>query len=100
MILKLAGLGSFDRPMTRIVNPRRHLVRQQFALHVKKFYRQDARIVQLVKDSLRVVLGKLLNAGRDFSSRCEGKAQNPLPMMVLRKRVERSLPRGASDGNQ
>ena len=51
MIFKLACYGTFNGPMTAVVDARCHLVCQQLPFHIKKLQGQDADVVQIFQDT-------------------------------------------------
>ena len=46
MVLELARLGAFDRPVPRVVDARRHLVGEQLALVLEQLDREHADVVE------------------------------------------------------
>ena len=48
MILELAGLRAFDRPVAGVVNARRHLVRDQPAARDEELDGQHAGVVEVL----------------------------------------------------
>ena len=63
MILELAGDRAFNRPVAGIVNPRGHFIREEAAILLKEFDREDADVLQRFEDTPGGVFGGALNGG-------------------------------------
>src|SRR5579859_7818305 len=96
MILKLARRRPFNRPMPRVVHPRRHFIRHKFAVALKKFNRQHAHVIQLFHHAPRRELRRLLQFRAQVRRRRNRKPQNSAAMMILHQRIKRRLARFAS----
>src|SRR5689334_15832964 len=91
MILELAGLRSFNRPVPRIVYPWSHLVRQKLAVTFEKLDRQYADVIQLLQDLPCRPLTRFLQYCGQIRRRGERQPQNPATVMILYQRIERGL---------
>src|SRR5712671_5814962 len=63
MVLKLAGDGAFDGPVSGIVDARGHFVGEKFSLVLKKFKGEYADVFQGFKDTACSVLRGALDGG-------------------------------------
>ena len=65
VVLELAGLGAFDRPVARVVDARRDLVREQLAVDVEQLDGEHADVVELVEERARDARRRRLGARRE-----------------------------------
>src|SRR3954454_724909 len=88
MILKLTGHRSFNRPVPGVVNARRHFIRQQPPVHLKKFDRQHANVLQRFASAPGGILRRALDRRIQSWSRRQRKPQDSSTMMILDQRVD------------
>ncbi len=91
MILKLARRRPFNRPVPRVVHPRRHFIRHQFAVTLKKFNRQHSNIIQLFHHAPRRHFRRLLQFRAQVRCRRNRQPQNSSAMMILDQWIERGF---------
>ena len=62
MILELAGLGAFDRPVARVVDARRHLVCDQLSALDEVFDAEDPDVAERQEKAMVIALGGQLQS--------------------------------------
>src|SRR5580704_17042653 len=85
--------------MPRIMDPRSHLVREQFPIALEEFNGQHTYIVQRFEHLARRILGSLLYFRTDAWGRSQRQPQNAVAVMILDQRIEGRLTPLASDGD-
>ena len=58
MVFELAGLGTFNRPVPRVVNARRHFVRDEAVGRVKQLDRENTNVAKLVEKARGITFGR------------------------------------------
>ena len=76
VVLELARLGAFDRPVAGVVHARRHLVRDQLPLRDEELDREHADVVEVLEDALQVRLGR---ASAAPALRCGASVRRRMP---------------------
>ena len=89
VIRKLAGLGTFYRPVPRVVHARCKLIRKKCVANDKELESEYANIVQMVEQFDHVLL-RLLCEGGVFN-RGTRSMQNAANVLVLRQAVSGSF---------
>ena len=83
VVLELARLRAFDRPVPAVVHPRRDLVREQRAVDVEQLDTADADVVERVEQRadarFRLRLQRVVVPARG----CPGDAQDAVAVLVL-----------------
>ena len=83
MVLELARLRAFDRPVPAVVHPRRDLVREQRALDVEELDTTDADVVERVEQREDARFRLRLQRTVVPASGCPGDAQDAITVLVL-----------------
>ena len=96
MVLELARLRAFDRPVPGVVHAGRDLVREQVAADVEQLDREHPDVVELGEESGRdgraARLQRVVEAGR----RCVAHAEDAVGVLVLDERPARDGAVGAA----
>ena len=88
VILELARHRAVDRPVARVVDARRELVREQPPLDLEQLDGQHADVAERVEELRRDLLGLTLRRAGRGSAR---DRQDPASVLVLGERVEGGL---------
>src|SRR5215471_21002740 len=88
MVFKLAGHGTFDRPVTGIVNSRRYFVGKQVTVAFKQLNCQNANVVESFEDAPRGVFGFLLQRPRKLWGGSEREPKNSAAVTVFHQRIK------------
>src|SRR5262245_40474595 len=97
MILELTGVGALDRPMARVVNARRHLIRQQMPVSLEEFDRKNADVLERLHGFGCMRLGLGLKLGSGSWSRAQRQPQDSVLMVILNQRIECCFTRAIAD---
>ena len=80
VVLELARDGAVDRPVARVVDARRELVREQLPIDLEQLDGEHADVAERVEELRRDLLGCAL---RSVSRRSAGDCEDPAAMLVL-----------------
>src|SRR4029077_12859295 len=88
MVFELACHGSFNCPMSGVMNPRRHFIGEEFAIAFEEFDGQNTDIVQGFQDFACRVFCSLLYLWTDAWRGSQGETQDAVAMMILNQRIK------------
>ena len=92
MILELTRLGALYRPVTRIVDARRHLVGEQRPVNRKQLQRQYAYVLEPIHETSTVIDRECSQFRSYAGCRRRRHSQNPFAVDVLDRRIEHLSP--------
>ena len=82
VVFKLAGAGTFDGPMSRVVHPGSDFVGDQLLTDLEQLQGDGADIIQSAQNPLGIALGQILQ-GKGDRGRGKGNPQNSLLVAVF-----------------
>ena len=88
MIFELAGECTFDRPVTGVVDARRHFVGEEFSILFEEFDGENADVLEFVEDGACSLLGGALDCRIEMRRGSERETKDSAAMMIFDERVE------------
>ena len=88
VVLELARNGAVDRPVTRVVDARRKLVREQLPIDLEQLDGQHTDVAELIEELRRDLLGCALQS---VSRRSARDCEDPAAVLVLGEGIEDRL---------
>src|SRR3954466_14547462 len=88
VVLELAGLGSLDRPMPGVMDPRRHLVREQRSVDSEQFQSKHSDVAKTIHDTPAMFDRQCGDLRSNARSGCGRFPKHTLTVDVLHGRIK------------